>query len=73
MENYGLYCKQGDTMQIVVDNGKLVKTSYTPCEIPENGYVIVGPESKLKPFLNAKKYQLPNKKYQLSIINYQLK
>lgn len=45
-------------MQIVVDNGKLVKTSYTPCEIPENGYVIVGPESKLKPFLNAKKYQL---------------
>ena len=45
-------------IQMVIDDGKLVKTSYTPCEIPENGYVIVGPESKLKPFLNAKKYQL---------------
>ena len=45
-------------VQIVVEDGKLVKTSYKPCEIPENGYVIVGPESKLTPFLNAKKYQL---------------
>ena len=45
-------------IQLVVDNGKLVKTSYAPCEIPENGYVIVGPESKLKQFTNAKKYQL---------------
>ena len=45
-------------MQLVVNNNKLVKTSYEPCEIPENGYVIIGPESKIKPIVNAKKYQL---------------
>ncbi len=45
-------------IQAVIQNGKLVKTSYQPCEIPENGYVIVGPESKIKPFLNAHKFNL---------------
>lgn len=45
-------------MQIVIDSGKLVKTSYEACNIPKNGFVIVGPESKLKEFSNAKKFRL---------------
>ena len=45
-------------IQAVIQNGKLLKTSYEPCEIPEDGYVIVGPESKIKPFLNSKKFNL---------------
>ena len=45
-------------IQAVIENGKLVRTSYEPCLIPDNGYVIVGPESKIKPFLNAKNFNL---------------
>ena len=45
-------------IQAVIENGKLVKTSYEPCEIPANGYVISGPESKIKELLNAKKFKL---------------
>ena len=45
-------------IQAVIQNGKLLKTSYEPCEIPEDGYVIVGPESKIKPFLSSKKFNL---------------
>ena len=45
-------------MQIVIDSGKLVKTSYEACNIPKNGFVIVGPESKLKEISNAKKFKL---------------
>jgi len=45
-------------IQAVIQDGKLVKTSYEQCEIPENGYVISGPESKLKYILSAKKFNL---------------
>jgi len=42
----------------VIENNKLVKTTSEPCVIPENGYVISGPESKIKPFLSSKKFNL---------------
>ncbi len=45
-------------IQAVIQNGKLIKTSYEQCEIPEDGFVIVGPESKIQPFLGAKKFNL---------------
>lgn len=45
-------------MQAVIENNKLIKTSYEQCEIPENGFVIVGPESQIKPLLKAKKFNL---------------
>ena len=45
-------------IQAVIQNGKLVKTSYEPCEIPEDGFVIIGPESIIKPILNDKKFKL---------------
>ena len=45
-------------IQIVVENGKILKISEDSCDIPQNGYVIVGPESVLKPFINAKKFNL---------------
>lgn len=48
-------------IQAVIQNNKLIKTSYQPCEIPENGYVIVGPESKIKPFKDSKKFSLDAK------------
>lgn len=45
-------------IQAVIQNNKLIKTSYQSCEIPENGYVIVAPESKIKPLLSARKFNL---------------
>lgn len=45
-------------IQAVIENGKLIKISKEACEIPENGYVIVGPESLIKPILKAKKFNL---------------
>ena len=42
----------------VIQNDKLVKITSEPCEIPENGYVISGPESKIKPVLDSKIYNL---------------
>ena len=45
-------------MQIVVQNNRIVKTSLGSCEIPENGFVIVGPESKLKQFAEADRMEL---------------
>ena len=44
--------------QIVVENNKIIKYSSSPNTIPENGYVIVGPESKLNAFKDAKKVKL---------------
>ncbi|MBR1776696.1 phosphodiester glycosidase family protein [bacterium] len=41
-------------MQIVVADGKIVKTSYESSVIPHNGFVLVGPESKLKTIAGAK-------------------
>ena len=45
-------------IQLIIQDGKLLKTSYEASEIPENGYVIVGPESKLKSVVCAKKFNL---------------
>lgn len=45
-------------IQAVIENGKLIKTSYEPCDIPENGYVIVGPESKLNAIKDSKEFNL---------------
>lgn len=45
-------------IQTVIKDNKIVKTSYEQCEIPENGYVIVGPESKIIQYLTAKKFEL---------------
>ena len=45
-------------IQAVVSNGKLIKTSYEQCNIPENGFVLVGPESKINSIISAKKFNL---------------
>ena len=45
-------------IQAVIQNGKVVKTSYTPCEIPEDGFIVSGPESKISQILNSKKLKL---------------
>lgn len=37
-------------IQVVVDKGKVIKTSYNACQIPKNGYVIIGPEKQLRNF-----------------------
>lgn len=58
--DWGSYSPQSPKygIQLVIEDSKLIKTSYSPCEIPKNGYIIIGPENKLKPFLNAKKFNL---------------
>ena len=45
-------------IQAVIKGDKLIKTSYESCDIPEDGYVIIGPESVIKPHLSAKKFNL---------------
>ena len=45
-------------VQAVISDGKLIKTSYSPCEIPENGYVVIGPESLIKPHLKSRRFNL---------------
>ena len=45
-------------IQAVIKDNKLVKISYEPCEIPENGYVITGPKSLISPILDSKKFNL---------------
>lgn len=45
-------------IQAVIHEGKLIRVSHEPCVIPENGFVISGPESKILPFLSAKKFNL---------------
>lgn len=44
--------------QIVIADGKLVRTSYASCEIPKNGFVIVGSEKNLNTIIKAKKFKL---------------
>ena len=44
--------------QLVVDNGKIVKYTKNRATIPQNGYVIVGPSSKLEAFTKAKTFDL---------------
>ena len=45
-------------MQMVIEDGKLVKTSYEKNKIPQNGYVIVGSKKNLSKFADAKKFKL---------------
>lgn len=45
-------------MQLVVDNGKLVKVSESSITIPKEGFVIIGPKSKLEEFTGARKFDL---------------
>lgn len=45
-------------MQLVVSNGKLLRTSYSQNKIPEDGYVIVGPQKELEKIVNARKFKL---------------
>ena len=45
-------------MQIAVSDGKIIKITTERCDIPENGFVIVGPESRLKTIENARKIKL---------------
>lgn len=44
--------------QIAVEDNKVIETSSAPLAIPENGFVIVGPVSKLDKLLKAKKINL---------------
>ena len=44
--------------QIVVENGKIVRTSYGSNRIPKNGFVIVGAEKNLNKIIDAKKVKL---------------
>ena len=45
-------------MQMVIEDGKLVKISYEKNKIPQNGYVIVGSKKNLSKFAEAKKFKL---------------
>jgi len=45
-------------MQLVIEDGKLIKESVEPNKIPENGFVIVGSEKNLNAIKNAKKFDL---------------
>ncbi|MCQ2739122.1 MAG: phosphodiester glycosidase family protein [bacterium] len=44
--------------QIVIENGKLVNYTSSSNVIPQNGYVIVGPEKELNKVVEAKKFNL---------------
>lgn len=45
-------------VNIAVQDDKITTISYGSTTIPENGYVISGPKSKLEPFFSAKKIKL---------------
>ena len=45
-------------MQIAVNDGKVLCVSKNSLEIPENGYVVVGPESKLSAIADARRADL---------------
>lgn len=44
--------------QLVIENGKLIKESYEPVRIPQNGFVIVGSEKNLNTIAKAKRFNL---------------
>lgn len=58
-------------IQIVVSEGKILKQSTQPVEIPNNGFVISGPKSKLEIFLTEesteKKITKRNKKAKITL------
>lgn len=45
-------------MQLVISNGKLMRANYSRNKIPEDGYVIVGPQKELKKIVSARKFKL---------------
>ena len=45
-------------IQMVISNDKLIRVSQESCEIPDDGYVISGPESVLNQFAKAKNFYL---------------
>ena len=45
-------------VNIAIQNNEITTISYGSTIIPENGYVISGPKSKLEPFFSAKKIKL---------------
>ena len=45
-------------MQLVVEEGKLTRIAYGRSQIPANGYIIVGSQKNLKPFIKAKRFKL---------------
>ncbi len=44
--------------QIVISNGKLVRTSYGRNQIPKDGFVVVGSQKNIDTIINAKKFKL---------------
>ncbi len=58
--DWGKYSPQSPKYgtQIVVENGKIIKIGAERNLIPENGFVIVGAESILKPYFNSKRLKL---------------
>ena len=44
--------------QLVISKGKLVGVTSQPTEIPQDGFVIIGPAKTLEPFSKAKKFSL---------------
>lgn len=45
-------------IQLVIQNGKLIKITDKATKIPDNGYVVIGPKSILKELYSAKKFNL---------------
>ena len=45
-------------IQLVVEDGKLTRIAYGRSQIPANGYIIVGSQKNLKPFIKAKRFKL---------------
>lgn len=45
-------------VNIAIQDNKITHIAYGSTSIPQNGYVISGPKSKLEPFLSAKKVEL---------------
>ena len=45
-------------MQIVVSNGKFVKSSFDTNKIPKDGFVVVGPQKNIDTIIDAKKFKL---------------
>ena len=43
---------------IVIENGKIISSSYGANNIPSNGYVVIGPEKNIDKIIGAKKFKL---------------
>lgn len=45
-------------MQVAIEDNKVIASSSSPLEIPQNGYVIVGPKKQLEQFVSEKKVKI---------------